>query len=217
MVFIFIIFIGIIIVSCVLGAYAKRVVANVSNEAFTSSSQSKDVMQTSWSCEKVSVNGAFHHVISRKNLKGEPECVSFDKSGDIKDPSGKCSSFPDATTCQEELQNAAILKPSTCSREESVRSETTCGALRERLWQCRNVGNDTVYALRKNSNKDIECMGYTYEACTPFKTLMECTKSIGMIDNDKHLACGDMMYHMFGTDGYSKEGHYCKNLKNVII
>lgn len=185
------------------------------HEPFQESSNT--IMQTNWSCQKILSSGKPSYVISRKNMNGEPECVSFDKTGDKKDRDGKCSMFEDHVACRTAMQNAATLKPNTCTKDEYTKDDSTCAQLRETIWQCRNVGNNIVYALRRNQKKDIECMGYSYEACTPFQGLLQCTDSVGMIDNDKHLACGKMMYDMFGTDGYSKEGHYCKTLKNDII
>jgi hypothetical protein len=175
-------------------------------------------MQTNWSCERLQqVDGPTYknvYVISRKNMQGDPECAALDDG----DPN-KCTKYDDKTSCLTNMKNAKVLTPHTCQKDEK-QNQQVCQQLRKQLWQCHKVQDDpnkTYYALRRGENKDIECLGYTYEACTPFKSLLECTDSINMIDNDKYLACGEMMYSMYGTDGYRKAGHYCNTYKDVIV
>lgn len=181
-----------------------------------------NVIQTPWACQKIQNYTADEstftdgYVIARKNMNGVPECVITDDKSD-KDYTNKCTLFKDQTTCENKLFNAASLKPETCKDEEMIYPEKTCTQLKRNTWQCRRVNKDTYYAVRKQDGKDIECLGYSFDTCKPFSSFLECNNNMANVKSDRYLKCGEMMYELHGTDGYSKDNHHCKLLKDMVI
>jgi len=182
----------------------------------------ENVMQSPWACQKIRNYTADEstftdgYVIARKNIDGVPECVVTDDKSE-KDHTKKCTMFKDQTTCENKLFNAPSLSPQTCKSEEMIHPEKTCTQLKRNTWQCRKVNKDTYYAVRKQDGKDVECLGYSFDSCKPFSSFLECNNNMANVKSDRYLKCGEMMYELYGMDGYSKDNHYCKLLKDMVI
>lgn len=180
-----------------------------------------EVIQSPWSCQKTQLwnkdntSSTDAYVIARKESKGYPQCA-FIPGANTTDKISSCAVFEDKSTCERNLFDAKYIWPRTCGKNQMIYPESTCTQLRESLWQCRKVNDDTVYAVRKK-NKDIECLGYTPDSCKPFNNLIECNNNLETVSSNRYLSCGEMMYELYGTDGYSKDGHHCKMFKNVVI
>jgi hypothetical protein len=180
----------------------------------------RPLVNTEWSCEKIqhwnTTNYKDGYVIARKNKSGLAECVKLDNS--TLEHTGKCSVYTDKNACQMTLATADVLTPSTCTASESIDENNTCTQLKKNIWQCRAIPKDDgfiYYALRKNNKNDIECLGNSFDSCVPFQNILTCVNNIKNIQNEKHLQCGEMMYNLFGKDGYTDPTHYCSVYKDI--
>lgn len=175
---------------------------------------------TPWACHQIQnwgpTNYTDAYVVARKTADSMPQCWKIDESKT--EHTNTCSIYNDKDECKLALMTSEKTPISSCSKDVCHKNRHTCNHLSKTVWQCHLVDkNKNVYhALRKNEDKNIECLGHSRDTCIPFTSLMSCMETIPMIQNTKHMACGRMMYELTGTDGYSDPDHYCAKFKDVV-
>lgn len=174
--------------------------------------------RSKWACKKIQhwneemSNYKDGYVIARKGKDGVPQCVRQENKP--VEHTQKCNVFDDERSCQLYMNDAIILLPSSCKTADMIHENQTCRQLREKVWQCHKVDKDTYYAVRKNEDRDIECLGYNHEQCIAFPSALDCMEAAPTIKNEKNLTCGEMMYQLYNHNGYKTEGHWCNKLKD---
>lgn len=177
---------------------------------------------TPWTCHKIqnwdTYNYEDGYVIARKDVQGRPQCVRMTSDpNNIMDHTQQCSIFNSANTCDLARLSIDALQPYSCPSEAMVKNTDTCTQLKRNIWQCRSVKDGKFNALRKNADNDIECLGNTFDTCMDFNSLVECTLNVQNVKNDRYLKCGEMMWLLFGKDGYSDPEHYCSKYRNIVM